>query len=45
MLNNTGIIKKFTPKLVDEEINKMIASAKNVKLAMKAIEKKIEAVA
>lgn len=40
MLNNTGIIKKFTPKLVDEEINKMIASAKNVKLAMKAIEKR-----
>lgn len=45
MLNNTGIIKKFTPKLTDEEVGKMIASAKSVKFAMKAIEKKTEAVA
>ena len=37
MLNNTGIIKKFTPKLTDEEVGKMIASAKSVKFAMKAI--------
>ena len=37
MLNNTGIIKKFQPKLTDEEICKMISSAKSVKLAMEAI--------
>ena len=45
MLNNTGIIKKFTPKLTDEEVGKMIASAKSVKFAMRAIEKKTEAIA
>ena len=32
MLNNTGIIKKFTPKLTDEEVGKMIASAKKCKI-------------
>lgn len=45
MLNDSGIVKKFTPKLTDQEIYKMISSAKSVKAAMEVIEKKVNAVA